>query len=113
VYWNASVSPFRGETSALIFNAILEHAPVAPVRLNPDLSLKAEEIIGVASRKWHCDEWICGLVALRQCNGAACTVATSVLTVALSGAKKLVRPIITVKRVCDDRVRRNANADDF
>jgi eukaryotic-like serine/threonine-protein kinase len=37
--------PFRGDTSALIFNAILERAPVAPVRLNPDVPLRLEEII--------------------------------------------------------------------
>ena len=29
--------PFRGETSGVIFNAILERAPVTPVRINPDV----------------------------------------------------------------------------
>ena len=37
--------PFRGDTSALIFNAILERPPVSPVRMNPDLPTKLEEII--------------------------------------------------------------------
>jgi eukaryotic-like serine/threonine-protein kinase len=37
--------PFRGDTSALIFNAILERPPVPPVRLNPDLLLNLEEVI--------------------------------------------------------------------
>jgi eukaryotic-like serine/threonine-protein kinase len=37
--------PFRGDTSPLIFDAILNRPPVAPVRLNPDVALQLEEII--------------------------------------------------------------------
>jgi eukaryotic-like serine/threonine-protein kinase len=37
--------PFRGNTSGLIFHAILDLAPVPPVRINPEVPPKLEEII--------------------------------------------------------------------
>src|SRR5579862_9873077 len=38
-------APFRGESSGVIFEAILNRAPVSPVRLNPDVPAELERII--------------------------------------------------------------------
>jgi serine/threonine protein kinase/tetratricopeptide (TPR) repeat protein len=43
--------PFRGDTSALIFDAILNRVPVAPVRLNADLPPKFEDILNKTLEK--------------------------------------------------------------
>jgi serine/threonine protein kinase len=43
--------PFRGDTSGLIFEAILNREPAAPVRLNPSLSADLERIILKALEK--------------------------------------------------------------
>jgi serine/threonine protein kinase/Tfp pilus assembly protein PilF len=37
--------PFRGESAAVIFESILSKAPIPPVRLNPEVPAKLEEII--------------------------------------------------------------------
>jgi eukaryotic-like serine/threonine-protein kinase len=44
-------SPFEGNTSAVIFEAILNREPVSPMQLNPELPAKVEEIIGTAMEK--------------------------------------------------------------
>src|SRR5438270_1375827 len=43
--------PFRGETSGVIFHAILDHEPTSLVRLNPEIPPKLEEIINKCLEK--------------------------------------------------------------
>ena len=90
------VLPFRGETSGVIAEAILNRSPVAPVRLNPDLSPKLEEVINKALEKdrklryQHASEMRTDLRRLKRDSDSSRTVVTAAET-GVKPARKSIR----------------------
>src|SRR6202158_938218 len=70
--------PFRGESSGVIFKAILDGNPTSPVRLNPDVPSKLEDIINKALEKdrnlryQHAADMRTDLQRLKQIGRASC-----------------------------------------
>jgi len=85
--------PFRGDTTAVIFNAILEKAPVPAVRLNPDISPRMEEVIAKALEKdrrmryQHAAEMRTDLARLRRDTDSS-RVSAAVMPTSSSGAAR-------------------------
>jgi eukaryotic-like serine/threonine-protein kinase len=83
--------PFRGDTTAVIFNAILEKAPVPAVRLNPDIPPRLEEVISKALEKdrrmryQHAAELRTDLARLRRDTDSS-RVSAAVMPTSSSGA---------------------------
>jgi serine/threonine protein kinase len=83
--------PFRGETSGVIFHAILDRTPTPPVRLNPEIPPKLEEIINKClekDRETRCQsgaELRGDLKRLRRDTESGRSASVSAATPALSG----------------------------
>jgi Tol biopolymer transport system component len=86
--------PFRGETSAMICEAIVNRTPVAPVRLNPDLPAELERIITKALEKdrelrYHsAADLETDLKRLRRDTDSARTATTSAAAATTAGTKR-------------------------
>jgi len=92
--------PFRGESTATIFDAILNRVPVSPVRLNPDLPAELERIINKALEKdrnlryQHASELRADLQRLKRDTDTGRSMAASVVE-GQSGAQTSARPSST------------------
>src|ERR1700691_5511063 len=82
--------PFRGESSATIFEAILNRAPAPAIRINPDLPPKLEDIINKALEKdrdlryQHAADIRADLQRLRRDTGSGHSAAASSGAVAVA-----------------------------
>ncbi len=87
--------PFRGDTSGMIFHAILERPPVPPVRINPEVPPKLEEIVIRALEKdrnlryQHASDMRTDLQRLRRDTDSAQVLATTKAAAVPSHGKRL------------------------
>jgi serine/threonine protein kinase/tetratricopeptide (TPR) repeat protein len=90
--------PFRGDTSALIFNAILERLPTPPIRLNPDLPGEMERIVNKSLEKdrnlryQHAADMRADLQRLKRDTDTGRAVAASSGTVAVANESPSSQP---------------------
>ena len=75
--------PFRGDTTAVIFEAILNRAPASAIRVNPDCPVRLDEIINKALEKdrelryQHASEMRSDLKRLQRDSGSGRNVAAA------------------------------------
>src|SRR3989442_3569388 len=91
--------PFRGDHSGPIFNAILERSPLSPVRLNPDLPPRMEDVLNRALEKdrelryQHASEMRSELLRLKRDSESRATAFTTPGDVATDRVGTGLRPV--------------------
>jgi eukaryotic-like serine/threonine-protein kinase len=94
--------PFRGESTGLIFDSILNRAPVPPVRLNADVPVELERIIGKCLEKdlnlryQHASEIRADLRRLRRDTDSAQLPATAVTGISAHIKKRWITVVLAV-----------------
>ena len=97
--------PFRGESSGIIFDSILNRAPVAPVRLNPDMPAELERIVNKCLEKdrnlryQHASEIRTDLLRLKRDSDsgrAIPSVEPAAVTYAVSRRKMILGAVMVV-----------------
>jgi eukaryotic-like serine/threonine-protein kinase len=105
--------PFRGDSTAAIFDSILNRAPVPAVRLNPDVPARLEEVINRALEKnrdlryQHAADMRAELQRLKRDSESGHGFAASSSTVPIAAApaagrrdlRKIAIPVLTVALV--------------
>ena len=92
--------PFKGNTTAVIFNEILSKAPTSPVRLNPDLPDQLEHLINKSLEKdaslryQHASELQTDLKRLKR-DSSGESVATSAVPSATPAKRSYLWPAVT------------------
>jgi eukaryotic-like serine/threonine-protein kinase len=103
----AGALPFRGESTGVIFDGIMNRAPVPPVRLNPDVPAELERIINKALEKdrnlryQHAADMRTDLQRLKRDTETGRVAAASSGTVAVPAARvtkvwKIAVPVLLV-----------------
>jgi len=99
--------PFRGESSGVIFDGIMNRAPLPPLRLNPDLPPKLEDVINRALEKdrelryQHAADMKSELLRLKRDTetgrvGVASSASVTVAEAPVAGRRKLRKFVLPI-----------------